>query len=296
MPWRLHLANQALARLDILQTDTRHILAAWTQPGRVFYFDLKTGASLGEGRFQDLANREYDHWQTLLPDMQRDQQILPVIPAPDATIYLNQTGQLRLHHLHNGSLYLALGPREKKFDGEFAAVSLGRTSGSIAALDTTGKLRMYRQDALVSHYQVEDFDNQLFAAVASSDSRVYLAHGYTLLQLDAQGKVQQTRELPYPVGAFACSAQGRWLACGDRENNVIRVYDATSLMPGYQRHAIDLLAKTRRVQLLADPPPAFVALNHLAIDDTGSLAFALAGVICVSALDMMATVPGIPQP
>jgi hypothetical protein len=61
--------------------------------------------------------------------------------------------------------------------------------------------------------------------------------------------------------------------------------------PRYQRHAEDLMAKATQVQLLADPPPQMVALSSLAINTKGVLAFALAGVVCVTDTEQMNMLP-----
>ena len=82
--------------------------------------------------------------------------------------------------------------------------------------------------------------------------------------------------------AFACSARGQRLVCCDQDANVIRVYNAADLTPLYQRHAADLIARANQVQLIADPAPSLVALNQLAVDDDGLVAFALAGVVCAT--------------
>jgi hypothetical protein len=284
MAWHLHITNRAIHRLDILG---QSLLAVWTQPGRVSYVDLQSGATVAEKRLTDLANRQPEHWQTLLPEVQAPNGVYPpVVVGSGLTIYLTQTGQQRLYHLASGDMILAAGVREAKLDGDarFRAVALNRTSGVIGALDITGKLHVYQQG---SGLQIHDIglpalDPEALVAIAIPDSNIYVACDRSLLRVNAQGQVDKRTQLHYPIGAFACSARGQRLACSDQDTNVIRIYNTADLQPIYQRHAADLLARATQVQLIADPAPSMVALNHLAVEDEGLVAFALAGVVCVT--------------
>jgi len=75
------------------------------------------------------------------------------------------------------------------------------------------------------------------------------------------------------------------------ETNVIRAYSGSDLTPTHQRHAIDLLADATQIQLLADLPPAQVAVSALTVTSKGVIAFALAGVICISDMSHMTALP-----
>ena len=66
------------------------------------------------------------------------------------------------------------------------------------------------------------------------------------------------------------------------------MYDS-DLVPLHQRHAVDLMARATQVQLIADPPPSRITLHTLAVDNNGTIAFALAGVVCVSDVTQMLT-------
>ncbi len=293
MPWRLHLSNQILARLDVVSP---HIVAAWTHPGRVFYFDVETGAAIGEKQFSDLENRDYGHWQALLPELAvRDGSYPPVIVGDIADILVSHSGQLRLYHLVSGQMLLNVGPTEVKLTGTFLRVALDRALGLIGGLAADGRLHLFQRNIPVGQFAIDlsNFDADEFAAIAVPDGgkRIYVAHGFTLLELDLAGKTVQRRDLHYPVGAFACAPDGQWLVCGDRETNVIRIYDGADLKPHYQGHAADLLLQARQVQLLADLPPSMVALRQVAIGNDGTLVFALSGVLCVAKPEDMNAVP-----
>lgn len=284
MAWQLHITNRALQRLDILG---QSVLAVWTQPGRVSYIDLQTGATIAEKRLPDLANRQPEHWQTVLPELQAPNGVYPpVVVGSGLTVYLTQTGQQRLYHRAAGDMILAAGAREAKLDGDarFRAVALNRTTGVIGALDTTGKLHVYQQGSGLQIHTVElpALESDALVAMAIPDSAIFIACDRLLLRVSMQGLVDKRSQLHYPIGAFACSARGQWLAVSDQETNVVRLYNPGDLQPLYQRHAADLLARATQVQLIADPAPSMVALNHLAVDDDGLVAFALAGVVCVT--------------
>ena len=294
MAWHLHVTNRAIYRLDILG----ELLAVWTQPGRVSYVDLQSGATVAEKRLTDLANRQPEHWQILLPEVQAPNGVYPpVIVGSGLTIYLTQTGQQRLYHLASGDMILAAGAREAKLDGDarFRAVALNRISGVIGALDSTGKLHIYQQGSGLKIHDIGlpalDPDVLVAIAIPGADSTIYVACDRLLLRVNAQGLVDKRARLHYPIGAFTCSARGQRLVCSDRDTNVIRVYNASDLQPLYQRHAADLLARATQVQLIADPAPSMVALNHLAVDDDGQVAFALAGVVCATDITEFLALP-----
>ena len=293
MPWRLHLTNQRLARLDMV---TAQIVAAWTKPGRVYYFDGGSGVNISEKSFSDLDNRAYDHWQTLLPEIAvRGEIYPPVLLNDETTIFLSQSGQLRLYHLDSGEVILNVGPTETKFSETFLHVALDRSLGLIGALNADGCLHVFQQNIPIKQFKIDlptfDADEYTAIAIPTGGKRLFVAHGFTLLEIDTSGKILQRRDLHYPIGAFACAAGGQWIVCSDRETNVIRVYDGADLKPHYQRHAADLLLQARQIQLLADLPPTRVALRNVAISNDGTLAFALAGVICVAKPEDMNAVP-----
>jgi hypothetical protein len=289
MAWHLHIANRAIYRLDILGDSRQPLLAVWTQPGRVSYVDLQSGATVGEQRLTDLANRQPEHWQTLLSELQAPNGVYPpVVVGAGLSIYLTQTGQQRLYHLSSGEIFLAAGAREAKLDGDarFRVVALNRTNGVIGALDSSGKLHVYQQGSGLKIHDIglPALDPEVLVAIVipGDNSTIYIACDRLLLRVNAQGQVDKRAQLHYPIGAFACSARGERLVCSDRDTNVIRVYNAADLQPLYQRHAADLIARATQVQLIADPAPSMVALNHLAVDDEGQVAFALAGVVCAT--------------
>ncbi|HLV35884.1 MAG TPA: hypothetical protein VKY59_12245 [Spirillospora sp.] len=306
MPWRLHLTNRALLRLDLLDENNPPLLAAWTQPGRVSYLDVQSGAAMGEKRLADVGSRQPERWLLLQPELAAPNGVYPpVVPGPGITLYLSRTAQQRLYHLASGELYFVSPAQETHFSPggvgahRFLTAALKRTGDLAAALDSAGKLYLYRQHTQIGVFGlVPGIDPTAFTAVAlpDADDTLYVAYDRCLLNVSAEGQVRKRLELHYPIGAFACSPRGHLLACSDKDTNVIRVYDGETLHPLRQRHALDLMAKATQVQLIADQPPSMVMLNTLTINDQGALAFGLAGVICVTDVSQMLALPQPAQP
>ncbi|MBZ0303742.1 MAG: hypothetical protein K8J31_28640 [Anaerolineae bacterium] len=299
MPWRMHLSNRALQRLDIVPGTDSAVLAAWTQPGRVSYLDLETGTLLGDRRFADLISRQPERWLLLQPDLVTPSGgYLPLLSGSDVTVHVSQNAQLRLYH-QAGKVSLVSVTQETEFDpggtDSFRVAALSRATGLAGAITQAGCLHLYREHGLLGVYEIGlgtlNPETLVAMTITTDMDKIFVAADRCLLHVDANGQVIKRQELHYPIGAFASSGTGRYLACSDRETNVIRVYQGTDLTPVHQRHALDLMATATQVQLIADPPPSMVALNVLAVDDDGLLAFALAGVICVTHFTHMLAFP-----
>ncbi|MAS37887.1 MAG: hypothetical protein CL610_28080 [Anaerolineaceae bacterium] len=297
MPWRLHVTNRAIQRLDVLNDTNQSLLVVWTQPGRVSYVDLESGMMLGEKRLPDLANRTSQHWQTLLPDVPAPNDAYPPVLAGQGVLVFLTPGQdQRLYHYpRSGELYLVSSSSETRLGQEhrYRAVDLARETGMIAAVDLAGRLHVFHHatPAGVHELGLNPSATETITAVAIAKRNFFVAAGRTLLRVDADGRVQKRLQLHYALGAFACSPAGDLLVCSDRDTNVIRVYDSTSLSPLHQRHAVDLVARATQVQLIADLPPVMVVLNNLSIGDNGLLAFALGGVVCATDITQMLAIP-----
>ena len=297
MPWRVHLSNRALHRLDILKAPKSSLLAAWSQPDRVTYFDLESGAAMGEQDLKiiDSDVRHHGQWQALMPQLVAPNGAYPPVLASDSwTIYTTRNGQRRFYY-SGDEAYLVTGTDESKLEIEsIAAVSLDRASGLLALLDATGQLCLYEPGKSSHQFDIglsskPDVRSRL--AVMGGGQAIVVACDHLLVKVDRQGSLLKRVELPYSIGRFASSPDGQMLACGDRDANVICIYEGERFQPMFQRHAIDLMASATQLQLIADLPPSRVAMNSLVIDNVGNLAFALAGVICVTAVAQMRTLP-----
>lgn len=300
MAWRLHLSNQAIHHLDIL-SGKQSLLAAWIRQDRVAYFDLLTGTALQEQTitFTRPDDPESPDWDQFIQSLVAPNGLyLPVVNTGKATIYTSDDGQLRVYHRGDVSLAVETYGDEVPLDVQqattFLAVDLDRFLGMIAALDEQGRLHIYQQTILVGVFDLGlsvDEDSRPSVAMSQGAQAIFVSDGQQIVRADSSGQVVQRLQTHYAVGLLAVSPDGERVATGDTETGVIRVYDGSDLTPTHQRFGIDLLTKARQVQLLADLPPAGIALNTLAIDNQGHLAFAMSGVICVTELDQMDQLP-----
>ncbi len=300
MSWRLHLTNQAIPHLDILEGNTV-LLGAWSRYDRVAFYNLKSGIPAGETtllvpRPESRADAE---WQAFVADLKAPNgAFLPRLRAPQGDLYTTDDGRMRLMHPGGTDLYLDDNGTELKLDvveaETFRVVAFDRFLGLTAALDERGWLHVYQQHIRVGAFdlglRVED-DTRLFIAISRGGSAIYVSDGRLLLLTDSSGQVRRRVETHYFVGHMACAPQGRYVIASDGETGVLRVYDGDDLTLLYQRFAIDLLAKATQVQLMADLPPFMVGLSALNIGNRGDVVFAMSGIICASHIENMDALP-----
>lgn len=300
MGWRLYLSNQAVQRLDILPGQPP-LLAAWMPRGRVYYFDQETGAQAGEHTLPDspAPARSADSWQTFAAGLVApNKTYLPRVRTALGDLHISSDGRLRLVHVPPAELFLELEGKDIRLDtgdvARLSAVGLDRQMGLVAALDETGRLRLFQQHIPLGAFDLGlSLTDGLPAAVvvAQGGGAIFASDGHQIVLTDSSGAVSKRLEAHYTVGRVACAPDGRLLATTDLDTNVIRVYHGGDLTPAYQRHAVDLLAAAHQVQLIADEPPALGALSALALGSKGNLAFALGGVICASDVAEMTALP-----
>ncbi len=302
MTWRLHLSNQAIHHINILPGKPS-LVAAWTQRTRVFYFDLENGAQMGERTFKDgkFENREDEKWREFITSLNApNKAFLPIVRTPQAEIFTSEDGRTRLYSTEQAELYLEVNGKEIKLDtgdaAHFVAIGLDHFLGLIAALDEKAMLHIYQQQTLVGVFETGlylDDDLRPQIAISYGGGSIFVTDSQRIVLIDSNGKVRKRLETHYLIGKLDCSPNGQHLVTADMEANVIRVYNGAELIPTHQRHAVDLLAEADQLQLMADFPPANVALNALTINNKGIMVFALAGVICASDITYM---DALPQP
>lgn len=300
MAWRLHLANQAVRSIAILPAQ-KPLLAAWLRADRVALFDLKTGTPQDDLTFfaAPTAGRDSAAWGAFIAGLRAPNgAFFPTVELDGLTAHLSDDGRLRLYDLGNGALALDNDGVEIALDTgdahSFPALVLDRLFGASAALDETGKLHIYRQ-----HIRIGAFDIGLspqpemgvHLAMVRGGGTIYASDGASIVMVDSGGQVRKRLETHYNIRRLSCSPDGAYVATIDFDNGVLRVYNGADLTPTHQRFAIDLVADATQVQLLADLPPTFVAPSTLACDDSGRVAFSMAGVVCVSHLARMDALP-----
>ena len=302
MPWRIHLANRPLHRVDLLTNARSCLLAAWSQPDRVSYFDAETGAKLGDYHLtlDWLSLRSFDSWQAALEDFAAPNSAYPPMLVSDGgIIYLNHSGARRLYVGSDGSLLLANGTQETALTQDTVhVIAMDRVSGLLALLDSEARLHLYQdgQEARQIPLDMQIIPNRRTGlVVAEGGDAVYVAHDHRLLHVNTTTETVETLDVHYHIGQFASSPDGAFVACADTDTNVVRIYNGQGLSPLFQGHAVDLMVKAPQLQLIADLPPARVAVSNMALDHQGRLAFALAGVVCMTNLESLQAVPKIHQ-
>lgn len=299
MAWRLHLANQAIQQLHLMNGNPP-LVAVWSRRDRVAFYHLESGVMLGEKvlEFPQTDDRQADEWRSWLSSLcAPNGTFLPVVHTPQTTIYTSEDGRMRLYHADD-ALYLDTegneAPLEAEDDTEFSIVAFDRLMGLTAALDSAARLHIYQQTLHVGTFDVgltNQVDLRPMVAIARGGSSIFASDGQRIVQVDSTGKVVNQRTPHFLIRQMVCSPNGRYLVLCDLDTGVIRVYSSKDLALTHQRFAIDLVASATQVQLLADMPPAFVAASALAVNDAGIIGFAMAGIMCITELSHLDQLP-----
>lgn len=304
MSWRLHLTNQAIQSLEIVDGDPS-ILVAWSRRDRVAYYDLDSGTPYGEISFEVpvVESRQDEKWQSFLNTLTAPNNAhLPVIHTPSLDIYTTDDGRMRLYHAGDTELYLESDGKEVQLeviDAErFRAVALDRFLGLSAAIDEKGKLHIYQQHIRVGAFDLGltlDEGLKLSVVISRGGGAIFVSDGQRVVLTDSSGRIRKKLEPHYFIGDISCSPNGKYLVTNDIDTGVLRVYNGAELQALHQRFAIDLLAEAIQTQLIADLPPMMVGLSALTMDNKKRIAFAMSGVICVTDAEHMDDLPR-PQP
>jgi hypothetical protein len=300
MTWRVLLPHPVIRRIDILSGE-KTVVAVWTQPDRVHFFDQRNGAALGERVIEKLAftDRTDERWRLFLKGLVAPNGLyLPYVRAHEMTILVTEDGRVRLLQAKDAALFLEIDGVESAFGlaGEAAAAALDmdRQQGSIAVLDAQGRLHLFRQRLSTGSHDTGlqiDTETQPRVLAAQEGRRIVVTDGQSLVVMDEAGKVRKRLELHYALGGCTISPDGKWIAASDAETGVVRVYDGEQLAPSFQRFAIDLAADARRLNSGAGMQPSTVSPGILALTNRGVLAFALGALLCVTSVTRMRPVP-----
>jgi WD40 repeat protein len=289
--WRIHLTNYTIEHLDIL-TGTPALLAVWSRRDRIAFYDLESGALIAEKTLEPppFSQEDSPDWQIFLDTLKApNHAALPVVSTADVTIYSAQNGYL--YHWDGTILEWVIHNERKTLDAKdartFTAVDLDPSGCLAVAVDEKGRLYLYRPEKEVT---VRDFNLSRIKVIHDGEA-IFGREGQDILRLDGDGRVQASLHAAYTIGHIAVSPDGHYLVLSDNDSGVIRVYDGQTLKQTHQRFAVDLLEDATQVQLIADLPPALVALSALVLDDDGVLAFGISGFLCISHLDDLDRLP-----
>lgn len=304
MGWRIHLTNQAIQYLHIL-TGRQPVLVVWTRPDRPHFYDLETGTTLIEKKLPTPTHlayhaqtRQSEAWYAYLAELNGlDEGVyLPYVRLGQLDIHTTDDGKLRVYHMGN-QVDIAIDNEEASLPidaDDIVTLALDRALGTIALLDARAHLHIFQQNLPIGTFDVglsTDDDARLQLAISRGGGSIFLSDGRQLLNVDINGEVNKRLETHYFIGQVACSPAGGMLLTHDSESGVLRVYHGESLTPTHQKFAIDLVAHATQVQLLADLPPTDTTLSTLVAHNRGTIAFAMAGVVCVSDIREMDELP-----
>lgn len=300
--WQLHFSTQPVAALELVPGDSLQV-AVWDRKRNVYFYDQRTGMPLGQRElvWQDApvapGSAEWDDFVAGL--RAPNGGFLPTVHLSGMTIHTSRDGHLRLVHFSDGRLELEVDGRnialDREQDGRFLAVGLDRALGLIGAITEQGRLCLFQQHVRVGSFWpgfTLGVDSRLSVLVPDALGRLVISNGERMMVVDAGGQVQRELSLHFTAGPMAVSPNGQFIALADADDNVIRIYDA-DLNPTHQRHAIDLIAQARQVQLLASSPGRRASVAALDVSDDGAVVFALGGVVCATRL---AALNVLPQP
>jgi len=301
MAWRLHLANQAIHHVNIVDGE-RPLLAVWLGADRAAFYELDSGTDIGECSYPPPAtdNRHDEAWQAYIGELiAPNRAVLPSVRLNDLTILLTDDARMRLYWKRNGGVFLDTDGREVQLDLDtdlnIAQVTLDRFLGLNAALETSGKLHIFQQHIKVGQFEFDelqwDDDARPMLAMTRGGGTIFVCDGRRIVLTDTSGKTRKFLDPHYYIRRLACSPDGAYIVTGDLDTGVMRVYDGDDLTLLYQKFAIDLMAHAIQVQLIADLPPTSVAPSSLSIDNDGVIAFAMSGVVCVSHVTEMDEIP-----
>ncbi len=305
MAWRVLLSERPIHRIDFLYGKPP-LVAAWTNVteagaharARVAFLDLSSGARVDE-RTLDLppsADADPDAWQSFLITLTApNRDTLPYVRAGQTILFSAPDGALRL--LASGTddliLFRSGAPTRIPLTKPPAALAFDPISGLIAALDRGGRLYLYRGETALGAFdtplKIQD-DLEPIIALPEGASFVVLTDGRQICVLDLNGSVTRSLELHYPLGRLAIAPDGKQLITTDLESHVLRIYTADLILT-HQRFAIDLLADSKRAQLLGGAAASESAVGAAALTNKGTLAFALGGALCVTSIGRMKVLP-----
>jgi len=305
MAWRVHLANQAIQQLHLLEGKVPALIA-WTRRYHPRYYAIETGALLGESAVAPLPDEhdiESEVWQAYVNALYTydHETYLPFVRLSGIDLYASLDGKLRLyHHTNDNELYFEKNAERTQINVEdverFTSIGFDPDTGTIAALDERSRLHLYHGVDYIGMFDLglerHDF-LQSRVVLSRNGERIFVTDGRRIIQATNSGQVINTHdELHYHVGQLACSPNGGAIIVSDIESGVLRLYRADDqLIATHQRFAIDLVADANQIQLMADMPPINTAVTSIVAYEEGVFAFTMAGVLCTSDVLMMTELP-----
>lgn len=303
MAWRLYLSDRPVRRLDILPGKPS-VLAVFLPPTSVIYLDLQTGSKRGEQTIEkiDTTKRDAPEWKQFISELTAPNGVF--LPAARVgasfNFYVTAEGTMRLYHT-GANLWFEINGQERALEVDekvtnFFSIDMDRSLGLVTALDQDARLHIYQQNTRVGSFETGltlDLEFRPDVTIAQGGTAIFASDGRQIVAVTPTGVIRRRAEVHYSIGAIRSSPDGKLLLVSDMDTNVLRIYNADTLTPMYQRFAVDLVADAKRVQLLPGPNNPYGAIGSMAINNRGVVTFALDGTICATNLARFKPLPGI---
>ena len=298
MSWRIHINDRTIFRLQIISGDSERILLVWYQDA-VDYYHVEKGAFYYTQRVVVSPEPlQGEGWEAYLDSLRAPNGLpLPYVRTPNAMLYLTADGE---QIVVEDGLGLQVLVKNKllpfpQIHTEMLALCVDYESGIIAVLGENAHLYLFQETALLGEYNLPvPLRRGILPDVFMSENaqHVFICDGNQLLVYNRAGELRIHHSFSYTVGKVACSPDGEMLICSDAQTGVLRVYvGGQAFRFSYQKFAIDLYAKARQLQLLASSPTSLTAVNALTIENDGTFAFSMGGVVVMTHLDHMDAIP-----
>ena len=133
------------------------VLAVWTKPNRVHFYDMEKGSLIDDRLLPPAPNkpRSSDEWQEFTAKLTGPDYayFLPLVRVAGTDIHVTDDGKLRLYHLSDDRLFMEVDDEEdeiKLVGGErLLTLDLDRALGTMAGLDEKLRLHVYQQNIRV---------------------------------------------------------------------------------------------------------------------------------------------------
>jgi len=295
MSWQLHLTASTIRHVHLVNGTPDQVAVSDTRQ-RIQFYDRVSGAHYDDLNINpDLLDTDVPEERRLgLEDLKAPNGVyLPFVEFNSSHLYVSEDGKLRIIHDHDAGITLEIGMEIFLLDmvggKTVKLVALDRTLGAIAALNEDNLLHIFQQQNLSAKIPLEDSDVlQIFIKMGGSE--LIIIEPNKLRLLNSVGKLIREKDVHYIIGPCALSPDGQYLLVADAEHQVLRLYNR-DLIPIRQQHAIDLVTRANQLQLFADAPADAAPLVSMSIDNAGNLAFAMAGVVCISHIEDMTELP-----
>jgi hypothetical protein len=299
MSWRVHLANSAIRMVEVVAAP-RPLLAAWTSPSHVSWFDLQDGALVAQATLPPLppAQASSEVWASYQQALSlSEDRRLTRVQYGQRWLFLTRDGTQRLHWDSGGALlYASENKLHSLASSEVArwlAVDFDRDLGFTAALAEDGRLFLYERHLLVGSFDIglcPEAEQRCHVQIQRGQ-HVYVTDGQTLAAVGVNGVVRKRLALHFRVALMTSSSDGQMLAIVDYEDGILRLYRSADLMLSHQKFAIDLMIAAAPRQLIEELPPPMTVVSSLALASQGVVAFAMGGVLCCTHQDAFNVLP-----